>query len=73
MPLLKVLANLKYNTNSPLQCRAQPLVTLRRKWGDATGRPEEKVSTDGERPSGTATMERTCQISCPYREPQEQR
>jgi hypothetical protein len=23
-------------------------VTLRRKWGDATGCPEEKVSTDGE-------------------------
>jgi hypothetical protein len=25
------------------------------------------------RPSETATMERTCQISCPYRDPQEQR
>jgi hypothetical protein len=42
------LANLKYNTNSPLQLRAQPLGTLTRKWGDGTGCPEEKISTDGE-------------------------
>jgi hypothetical protein len=34
----EVLANLKYNTNSPLQLRAQPPVTLRRKWNERWSR-----------------------------------